>query len=69
MNKPTKKRNVYNTEILTALSEEFGLTKRFVRMCIAGDAKSLTAETIRKKYKEMANPSLKAIENFKNQPL
>ena len=69
MDKPTKKRNSYNTEILTALSEEFGMTKRFIRSCLSGDAKSLSADTIRKKYNEMANPSKEAIENFKNQPL
>lgn len=27
--------------------------------------KSLTADTIRKKYHELANPSIKALENFK----
>ncbi|AZI56668.1 hypothetical protein EIB75_10815 [Epilithonimonas vandammei] len=69
MDKPTKKRNSYNTEIIKVLSEEFVVTERFVRMCVSGDKQSLTAETIKKKYNELANPSQKAIENFKNQPL
>ncbi len=69
MDKPTKKRNSYNTEIINALSDEFVVTKRFVRMAVSGEKQSLTAETIKKKYNEMANPSKKAIENFKNQPL
>lgn len=69
MDKPTKKRNSYNTEIINALSDEFVVTKRFVRMAVSGEKQSLTAETIKKKYYEMANPSKKAIANFKNQPL
>ena len=69
MNKPTKKRNSYNTEIIKVLSDEFVVSERFVRMCVNGEKHSLTAQTIKKKYKEMANPSQVAINNFKNQPL
>ncbi|HCZ8394590.1 hypothetical protein [Elizabethkingia anophelis] len=65
MNKETKKRPSYNTEILNALAAEFMVTTRFVRMCINKDSKSLTADTIRKKYYELATPSIKALENFK----
>ncbi|QIY83369.1 hypothetical protein HER18_07430 [Chryseobacterium sp. NEB161] len=69
MNKPTKKRNVYNTDIVNVLSNEFEVSTRFVRMSINKDKTSLTAETIRKKYYELANPSLKAVEDFKKQPI
>ncbi len=69
MNKPTKKRQSYNTAVVNILSEEFGVSTQFVRQCIRKEKHSLTAETIRKKYHELANPSIKAIENFKNQPI
>lgn len=65
MNKETKKRNNYNTEILKAVAAEFVVTEQFVRQCIRKEKKSLTADTIRKKYYELANPSIKALENFK----
>ncbi len=69
MDKPTKKRQSYNTAVVNILSEEFGVSTQFVRQCIRKEKHSLTAETIRKKYHELANPSIKAIENFKNQPI
>lgn len=69
MNKETKKRESYNTEIINALSQEFLVSTRFVRMCVRKEKHSLTAETIRKKYYELATPSIKALENFKKQPL
>lgn len=69
MDKPTKKRQSYNTAVVNIISEEFGVSTQFVRQCIRKEKHSLTAETIRKKYHELANPSIKAIENFKNQPI
>lgn len=69
MNKPTKKRQAYNAEIIRALVAEFEVSSQFVRQAIRGDKQSLTAETIRKKYKELAKPTQNAIENFKKQPI
>lgn len=69
MNKPTKKRQAYNTEAVHALSEEFEVSTQFVRQCIRNEKHSLTAETIKKKYKELTAPSKNAIKNFKNNPL
>ncbi|SKB63377.1 hypothetical protein SAMN05660477_00381 [Soonwooa buanensis] len=69
MDKPTKKRQSYNTAVVNIISEEFGVSTQFVRQCIRKEKHSLTAETIRNKYHELANPSIKAIENFKNQPI
>lgn len=69
MDKPTKKRNTYNTEVVSVLSKEFGVSTRFVRMSINKEKDSLTADTIRKKYFEMVNPTKQAIEQFKQQPI
>ncbi len=68
MNKPTKKRNKYNSEVVNVLSEEFEVSTQFVRQAIRQDKTSLTAETIRKKYFQMANATKKAIEEFKQNP-
>lgn len=67
MDKPTKKRQTYNTEILNVLSAEFEVSTRFVRMSINREKHSRTAENIRKKYFEMLRPTQEAIEKFKNQ--
>lgn len=69
MNKPTKKRLTYNTDVVKALSEEFGVSTTFVRQCVRKEKHSLTAQTIEKKYRELAGASLRAIKNFKNNPL
>lgn len=66
MNKPTKKRQTYNVEVINALTEEFEVSSQFVRQCIRKEKHSLTADNIRKKYNEMAGASLNAIKNFKN---
>lgn len=66
-NKPTKKRQTYNTGIINVLSEEFEVTARFVRMCINNEKHSRTAENIRKKYFELSKPLEDAIRTFKNQ--
>jgi len=67
MDKPTKKRQTYNTVILNLLSEEFEVSTRFVRMSINQEKHSRTAENIRKKYFELSRPLTDAIEKFKNQ--
>lgn len=67
MDKPTKKRQTYNTGIINVLSEEFEVSTRFVRMCINKEKHSRTADNIRKKYLELSQPVQEAIEKFKNQ--
>ncbi len=68
MSENTKKRPTYHRDVVEVLSKEYCVSERFVRMAVSGDAKSLTAETIRKKYSEMTNPVKKAIEQFKSNP-
>lgn len=69
MNKPTKKRRSYNTDVIKALSKEYGFSERFIRMCVNKEKDSITADTVRAKYNEMASASLKAIEQFKKKPI
>jgi hypothetical protein len=68
MDKRTKKRLTYNTAVVKALSEEFGVSATFVRQSVRKEKHSLTAQTIEKKYRELAGASLKAIQEFKNNP-
>ena len=68
MSKRTKKNNTYNLEVVKALSQEFEVSTQFVRQCIRKEKHSLTAQTIEKKYNELASASLKAIKNFKENP-
>ena len=67
MDKPTKKRQTYNTEIINVLSDEFEVSTRFVRMSINGEKHSRTADNIRKKYNQLVRPTQEAIEKFKNE--
>lgn len=53
MDKETKKKNIYNTEILNRIKEKYGLSKRFITMSLSGDRKSEMTETVRKDYKKM----------------
>lgn len=67
MSKSKKKRQNFNTAVIKALSQEYSLSEQFIRQCIRKERHSLTAETIRKKYHEMANATLQKIEEFKKQ--
>ncbi len=72
MNKATKKRqkyNAYNVDVIKALSEEYEVSPQFVRQAIRKDRTSLTAETIRKRYFQLTEPTTKAIEEFKANPV
>lgn len=53
MSKETKKKNNYNTEILSRINEKYGLSIRFMRMSLAGDRKSEMSEIVIKEYKKM----------------
>lgn len=68
MDKPTKKRLTYNTAVIKALAEEFEVSEYFVRLAVRKEKHSRTAQTIEKKYRELAGASLKAIKEFKNNP-
>ncbi|TPG37527.1 hypothetical protein [Flavobacterium pectinovorum] len=53
MDKETKKKNTYNTEILNRIKEKYGLSKRFITMSLSGDRRSEMTDIVRKDYKIM----------------
>lgn len=53
MDKETKKKNIYNTEILNRIKEKYGLSKRFITMSLSGDRRSEMTDTVKKDYKKM----------------
>lgn len=64
MDKPTKKRAIYNTTVVNRLIEKYGVSKRFITMSLSGDRESETSEAIKKDYKTMlkeVNNVLKAL--------
>ncbi|WP_312090924.1 hypothetical protein [Chryseobacterium sp.] len=66
MDKNTQKRISFNTQIVKVLSSGYNVTEYFVRECIKGNKKSLTADQIKKKYNELNSPTLNKIEEFIN---
>lgn len=53
MDKETKKKNIYNTEIFNRIKEKYGLSKRFITMRLSGDRRSEMTDTVKKDYKKM----------------
>lgn len=53
MNKPTKKRAIYNATVVNRLVEKYGVSKRYITMSLSGDRQSETSEAIAKDYKAM----------------
>jgi hypothetical protein len=49
----TKKNNSYNVVAVTAISEKRGLSKQYIRQCLKGDRKSISADQILKEYREL----------------
>lgn len=67
MDKNTQKRLSYNTQIIKVLSNSYQVSEYFVRECVKGNKKSLTADEIKKKYNQLNNPTLEKIEEFKKE--
>ena len=67
MNKCKRKKQIYNQEVLTALSKKYGLTKYYIRQTLGGKRNSLISDQLKKEYKKM----VLGIENLinKNQQL
>jgi hypothetical protein len=49
----TKKNNTYNVIAVNAISEKRGLSKQYVRQCIKGDRNSISADIVKKEYRDM----------------
>lgn len=62
MSKPTKKRQVYNTDILTKLESKYGFTIDYIRKALRGDRVGEMPDTLIKEYKAMENAAKTAIQ-------
>lgn len=60
------KKYTYDPEILDALVNKYKMTKVYIRMCLRGDNKSLTADKIQADYKWLKKQFNEAIEKFNN---
>ncbi|RTY64379.1 hypothetical protein [Flavobacterium sp. LB2P53] len=68
MNKANQKNKkyTYDPKILDALVTKYGMTKVYIRMCLKGDNKSLTADKVQADYKSLKNQFSEALEKFNN---
>lgn len=62
MSKPTKKRTVYNTDILTKLENRYGFTVDYIRKALRGDRVGEMPDTLKKEYKAMEIAAKAAIQ-------
>lgn len=62
MSKPTKKRTVYNTDILAKLEKRYGFTVDYIRKALRGDRVGEMPDTLKKEYKAMENAAKQAIQ-------
>ena len=65
MNKPTKKRNNYNEDILIALNEKYGYSIDYIRKSLRGDRKGEMPDILKKEYNLLDREAKKAIQNSK----
>lgn len=68
MDKGTKKtkKYTYDQRILKALTEKYGLTTVYIRQCLGGTNKSITADKVKADYKEIERAFSAAIVNLNN---
>jgi hypothetical protein len=69
MNKTNQKNKkyTYDPKILDALVTKYGMTKVYIRMCLRGTNKSLTADKVQADYKLLKNQFSDALEKFNTQ--
>lgn len=58
------KKYTYDPKILDALVAKYGMTKVYIRMCLRGDNKSLTADKVQADYKQLKTQFAEAVEKF-----
>lgn len=51
MNKPTKKRESYNSDVIETLIKKYGVSRRYITMSLKGDRVGLLPDRIIKDYK------------------
>lgn len=60
MNKTSKKQVRYDQEALLILYKRYGVTKRYIRMSIAGDREGIIPLRIKDEYEKLVKASKKA---------
>ncbi|UFK27484.1 hypothetical protein [Elizabethkingia phage TCUEAP3] len=63
MDKRTKKRKNYNTEILNVLTSRYGYSVDFIRKSLRGDRVGEMPDVLKKEYKILENEANEAIKN------
>ena len=53
MNKNTEKNKKYNSKVISALRDKYGLSLQFIYLSLAGHRTSETAEKLKKEYHQM----------------
>jgi predicted ATP-dependent Lon-type protease len=66
MSKPTKKRTVYNADILKKLVGRYGFTEDYIRKALRGDRDGEMPDILKKEYKALDNVSKSAIQEKAN---
>lgn len=66
-NNQKNKKYTYDPKILDALVSKYGMTRVYIRTCLRGDNKSLTADKIKADYSDLKTKFSKALEEFKQQ--
>ncbi|MPT35735.1 hypothetical protein [Flavobacterium sp. WV_118_3] len=56
------KYNKYNVLVINRLSEKYGFTGYYIRQCLRGDRKNLTADQLRKEYNNLSKAITKLLE-------
>lgn len=64
MSETTKNKKIYNTEILTRLTEKYGLSKRYLTMSLSGERVSETSDKIKSDYKKANDAIIKILESI-----
>lgn len=61
MSKPTKKRNIYNTDILSILETRYGYSVDYIRKALRGDRVGEMPDTLIKEYKALESAAKSAL--------
>lgn len=62
-NKPTKKRNNYNEDILNSLAKKYGYSVDYIRKCLRNDRKGIMPDNVKKDYKDLDTAAKKTVES------
>jgi hypothetical protein len=60
----TKNYNSYDSDILEALFQIYGVSKYYIRQSITGSVKGLTPDAIKKDYEKMLKASKQKVQNL-----